>query len=354
MRECFRLSRRRATGVLAIAALFAGVDAPAADTVVERVPVEQPSPLVDGEQFNRRLLTPIAADDLRRFVEAAGRRLAPEDFAAGGEVDVWLPPVEPDAGYALLVFVLPDDSVSLPPDWKRPLAERGVLMVVVRGAGNRIDLFSRRIPRILEATSLARARWRIDPERTWIGGFSGGARVAQRVAMAWPDVFTGTLQFAGSVVVGTARLAPPPVELARRLQQRTRFVLASGQQDPRNRTNDGRARESMQALCFADVVVRSPPRLDHWVPEGRELARTLDALEAPRVPDAGCAASLDAEVTAALDRAEAAFAGGDVESARAALVEIDDRWGGLAEPRSVELAQRMLPMLRAAPAEPAD
>ena len=172
--------------------------------------------------------------------------------------------------------------------------------------------------------------------------------------MAWPDVFTGTLQFAGSVVVGTARLAPPPPELARLLQQRTRFVFVSGQQDPRNRRNDALAQESMQALCFADVVVRVPPRLDHWVPEGRELAKALDALEAPLAPEPACAPRLEAGIAAALDRVEADFAAGDVDAARAALVDIDDRWGGLAAPRSVELARRMLPALRARSAEVAE
>ena len=318
----------------------------AAGTSVQRLAVGQPSPLLDGEQYNRRLQSPIFADDLRRFVEAGGRRLVPEAFD-GGEVDAWLPPDEPPDGYGLLLFVLPDDSVALPADWKRPLAERGVLMVVVRGAGNHVDLFSKRIPRILDAYSLAKSRWRIDPARTWISGFSGGARVAQRVAMAWPDEFTGTVQFAGSVIVGSARLAPPPLELARLLQQRTRFVFVSGLQDTRNRGNDGRARESMAALCFADVVFRSPARLEHWVPGGRELAKALDALEAPLSTDPGCATELDARIDAALDRVEADFLAGDVDAARAALVAIDDRWGGLAAPRSLELSRRMLPTIRA-------
>src|SRR5688500_4043233 len=207
-----RLSPLFATVVAALAtAGLAAAPARAADagTRVERPAVTAPSPLVDGDAFRRRLLAPIAADDMQRFVQSGGRRLAPEPFAPG-EVDAWIPPAEPAAGYGLLVFVLPDDSVALPRDWRKPLAERGILAIVVRGAGNHVDLFSKRIPRILDAYSFATTRWRTDPARRWIGGFSGGARVAQRVAMAWPDEFVGTLQFAGSVIVGSARLAPPP------------------------------------------------------------------------------------------------------------------------------------------------
>ena len=134
-------------------------------------------------------------------------------------------------------------------------------------------------------------------------------------------------------------------ELAAMLQQRTRFVLVSGLQDSRNRGNDTVARDSMQALCFADVVLRSPARLEHWVPGGRELAKALDALEAPLVADAACRDRLAAEVDAALADADARLAAGDVAGARAALVAMDDRYGGFAAPRSVELARRMLPLL---------
>lgn len=334
--------------ILVALAATAAVSVPASvsqpETQVSRLTVDAPSPLVNGDEFRRRLLAPIAADDLLRFVESDGRRLAPEHFD-GGEVDAWVPPVEPAEGYGLLVFILPDDSVMLPRDWSAPLAERGILAVVVRGAGNEVDLFSRRIPRVLDAYSLATSRWRIDPARTWIGGFSGGARVAQRIAMAWPEHFVGTLQLAGSVIVGTARLAPPPPELARHLQERTRFVFVSGLQDTRNRGNDTFARESMQALCFADVVLRSPARLDHWVPGGHELAKALDALESPLAVDAGCRERLGREIAAALAAVEARFAAGDIVAARAGLVAIDDRYGGLAAPASVELARRMLPSM---------
>lgn len=342
-------ARRRTAALATILALVLPTAPAAADEETLRLPTTEPSPLVDGEQFRRRLFAPIEADDMDRFVASGGRRLAPETFEAG-EVDAWVPAAEPVDGYGLLVFILPDDSVSLPREWKAEFAERGIVAVIVRGAGNHVDLFSRRIPRVLDAYSLATSRWRIDSRRVWISGFSGGARVAQRIAMAWPDVFVGTLQFAGSVIVGTARLVPPPPELAVRLQERTRFVLVSGMQDSRNRGNDGFSRDSMRALCFADVVVRAPPRLEHWVPNARELAKALDALEAPLAVDPGCRTRLAGEIDAALDGAEDALARGDTAAARTALVAIDDRYGGLAAPRSVELARRMLPLLGPAPA----
>ena len=123
MRDRFHIARfAAAVRHAALAGAVAlGMTAPtaahaAAGTSVQRLAVGQPSPLLDGEQYNRRLQSPIFADDLRRFVEAGGRRLVPEAFD-GGEVDAWLPPDEPPDGYGLLLFVLPDDSVALPADY---------------------------------------------------------------------------------------------------------------------------------------------------------------------------------------------------------------------------------------------
>lgn len=305
-------------------------------------PIPSPSPRVDGGEFARRLLSPLEADDVARFVAAGQRRLAPEPFVPGeASVDLYVPPEAPAAGYGLLVFVPPADEFPIPRDWLPVLARRGFVLAVPRGAGNEVDVIGRRIPRVLHAQAYVAAHWPIDPARTYVGGFSGGARLAQRIALAWPDVFAGSLQFAGSVVVGENRLPPPPAELAALARDRSRFVLVSGTLDGVNRRNDGLARERLQALCFAGVRGFVPPRLDHWVPDGRGLSRALDLLEAPVVADRACEAALADTLDGALDVVEARLGTGDAEGARAALVALDDRYGGLAAPRSLELAARI-------------
>lgn len=305
-------------------------------------PIPSPSPRVDGGEFARRLLSPLEADDVARFVAAGQRRLAPEPFVPGEDrVDLHVPPDAPAAGYGLLVFVPPADDFPIPRDWLPVLARRGIVLAVPRGVGNEVDVIGRRIPRVLNAQAHVAARWRIDPARTYVGGFSGGARLAQRIALAWPDVFAGSLQFAGSVVVGENRLPPPPAGLAARARGNSRFVLVSGTLDGVNRRNDGLARERLQALCFAGVRGFVPPRLDHWVPDGRGLSRALDLLEAPVAADPACEAALDARLAGALDAVEARLDAGDAEGARNALVALDDFYGGLAAPRSLALAGRI-------------
>lgn len=343
-----RNSRRRlAASALAMLAL-AGAAAAASDARIgwiEDQSIQAPSDLVDGAQFARRLLSPLSGRDVARFLEAEGRRLAAEPFAPGDFlVDLYVPRTQPEAGYGLLVFVPPMDEFAMPSDWKRVLEQRGIVLVQPQGAGNDADVFGRRIPAVLHAYAHARANLRIDPARRYVGGFSGGARLAQRVALAWPDEFQGSLQFAGSVQVGENLMPPPERALFDLARARSRFVMVSGSQDMPNRRNDAQSRERFDALCFDGVSSFVPPRLDHWVPDARGLAKALDRLEAPAQAPAtadACRRALDAAVAAGLDAAEASLAAGDVIAARDSLVQLDDRYGGLASPRSLELARRI-------------
>lgn len=310
--------------------------------------LREPSPLVRGEEFSRRLLSPLSADDVHRFLQAGGRRLAPESFSAGADaVDLYVPAKAPPGGYGLLVFIPPADEFPLPRDWHAALEKRGLIVAMPRKAGNDADVIGRRIPLALHAHHHATANFAIDPTRVYVGGFSGGARLAQRIAIAWPDVFRGSLQFAGSVVVGENLLPPPPRDLLDLARQRSRFVLVSGSLDLPNRRNDAEARARLESLCFAGVRGFGPPRLDHWVPEGRAFAKALEQLEAPVPADAddACASKLDAEVAQALDAVEDQLARGDAAGARNTLTRLDDQFGGLAAPRSHELARRIMAAL---------
>lgn len=339
-------SRVRATGLF-VALLLSCVAAPAGATpaigLLEDQPVERPSNHVAGAEFARRLLSPLSGRDVTRFLAAEGRRLAAEPFAPGDfSVDLYVPRRQPEAGYGLLVFVPPMDQFAIPSDWKRVLEQRGLLLVMPRGAGNDADVFGRRIPAVLHAEAHAASTYRLDPARRYVGGFSGGSRLAQRVALAWPDVFQGSLQFAGSVVVGESLMPPPSREVLDQARKHGRFVLVSGGQDLPNRRNDALARERFEALCFAGVRSFGPARLDHWVPDARGFAKALDRLEAPAqaTPEnETCRRELDAAVAGALDEIQSRLDAGEIIAARDALVVLDDRYGGLAAPRSLDLAR---------------
>lgn len=335
------------TAIAAIAAITPGVAHAQASTAgwIESQSIQAPSALVDGTQFARRLLSPLSSRDVNRFLDADGRKLKAEPFAPGDyTVSLYVPRARPPAGYGLLVFVPPMDEFAIPPAWQRVFERRGILFVQLHGVGNDASVFGRRIPAVLHAYSHATATFGVDPARRYVGGFSGGARVAQRVALAWPDEFRGSLQFAGSVPIGESLLPPPERALLDRARSGSRFVLVSGSQDMPNRSNDAQSMQGFDRLCFEGVSSLTPSRLDHWVPDARGLDEALDLLEAPVAPSSAadaCRRRLDGAVSQALDAVETRLGAGELNAARDGLVRLDDSYGGLAAPRSLELARRI-------------
>jgi len=184
----------------------------------------------------------------------------------------------------------------------------------------------------------------IDPARTYVGGLSGGSRVALRVALAFPDVFHGALLNAGSDSFGSAALPPPKPDLFRQFEEGTRLVYATGSRDEENLARDGHSRESARDLCFTDLRTEEMRGRGHdWI-DAATLDRALSDLSAPRVTDAGLAACRERrtrEIDAQLHEIEALLAAGKKQEAEDRLQRLDERYGGLAAPRSVELEDKL-------------
>ena len=360
-------ARQCAAWLLAVAAAtcsgaVAAGDAPAAlppgwheDQVFDRH-----SPLAAKWEFARRVFTPTTFDRLRRFERAAGVVAAEHALDLREErFDVFVPGRRPPGGYGLVVFVSPMQDFVLPADWKRELDKRGIAFVAARRSGNRENMYERRMPLALHAYGNVAARLPLDPERVVVAGFSGGARIAQRLALAYPDVFRGAILFASSdpfgvpgVRPGEAPLWPPLREFMETFQARTRVVFITGSQDLPNRARDARTRESLRDYCVRHVTEIAISRLGHWLPDRRGLSRALDAVGpgsgvAADGPDAGCDGRLQRRVEAALDDVAALLDAGRARAAGEALGRVEDRFGGLAAPRSVELSHRIARALHA-------
>lgn len=308
------------------------------------------SPWAAKWELADRLLAPTTVDRLRAYEQRAGRIASEHTIELAKErYDLLVPARRPPNGYGLLVFVAPGPRWSLPRGWKAALDARGIVLVTAHGSGNDQPVYDRRIPLALHAVSGVRARMPVDRERIYVGGFSGGGRVAQRLATAFPDVFRGALLLAGSEPFGGAGLfgqpwSPPRRAWMERLRMHSRLVLVSGGLDLVNRAHDARTAESLRSYCVAGVTTQQVARMEHWVPERRHFERALALLETPPdVPDAvrRCVAAMDRTIEAELDRVEALLDAGRPREAGVLLGEIEDRYGGLAEHRSVTLARRV-------------
>ena len=299
------------------------------------------------DEILRRIMTPLELERARRALASRGAEVAEHPLDLSKErFTIYVPAgAPPPRGYGLLVFVAPWEQATEPRRWRPPLDRHGVIFVSASRSGNESKAFERRLPLALLAAENVRARYPVDPARVYVGGVSGGARVAQAVALAFPDVFRGVLLTVGSGPIGgRLGLRVPPAELFRRFQE-TRVVLATGADDAAAIEDDERTRASLRSWCVFDVQVIARPGLGHEPLDAHGLDLALEALDRRPATDAAALARCDdglaRSVSARLAAAEAALAAGDRKGARARLDDLDAEYGGLAAPASLALDARL-------------
>lgn len=305
------------------------------------------SPLSRSEEILRRIMTPLGFREGQRLLAARGQELGEQPIDLARErFTVYVPAGAPPAGgYGLLVFVAPWPQATEPRRWRAPLDRHGIVLVSAAQSGNESKVHERRLPLALLAYENVRARHPIDPARVYVGGFSGGARVAQAAALAFADVFRGVLLNAGSQPIGGERgMHLPAPDLFRRFQE-TRVVYATGGQDEGALEEDQVSQRSLEEWCVLDREALVPPRLGHQPLDAAWLDRALDALEHRPGADPGalarCNEGIQRTLSAKLADVEGALARGDRDGARARLEAIDARYAGLAGPAVLELDARL-------------
>jgi pimeloyl-ACP methyl ester carboxylesterase len=293
------------------------------------------------------LTSPLTALRAHQELARAGKTLGGQPVDLASERFSIYVPAHPEPArqrYSLLVFVPAWSRAEVPSQWIPALDRHGMILVTAANAGNDASAGDRREPLALLAAHNAMVRYPVDPQQVYIGGFSGGSRVALRLALGYPDVFRGALLNAGSDPIGTADVPLPPAELVGRFQDSMRLVYVTSERDDAHLIDDMHSRQSLEKWCVFDVDTESEPRRGHEPADASAFSRALDALlrHADTRPDrlAACRARIAAELTTQLQQVAGAFAGGDAAGARRLLDKVDAHYGGLAAPRSVELASQ--------------
>jgi pimeloyl-ACP methyl ester carboxylesterase len=307
---------------------------PAPGQLFRGVVFDAPSPLAANAVLLQRLMSPRQGQALLAKLAAKGEALAPFAIDPAKErFTVYLPKRRPEAGYGLLVFIPPWNDGRLPAGWAAALDRAGVIFVSAERSGNAEDIAGRRAPLALTAAHALAMRYPLDPERVFVGGFSGGSRVALRLILAYPDVFAGVLLDAGSDPIGGPDAPLPSPGLMSRLQTRTRFLFATGERDDINLAKDAEARASSARWCIAKTLTLSRPNAGHEVLDGGGLLRALEALDRPLAPDAApparCLAALAERLQRARAEARTLLAQPSSPKVDAALDRLDSTFGGL-------------------------
>jgi pimeloyl-ACP methyl ester carboxylesterase len=309
------------------------------------------SSFFSNAQIVRRLLTPLAQESVREVLARTHKTLSPYPLDLAKErFLVYVPAgTAPPGGYGLLVFVPPWEQASLPFDWSLQLDRYGVIFVTPARAGNAQAVLSRRVPLALAAEANILRQYPVDRRRIYVGGFSGGSRVALRIALGFPDIFRGALLNAGADALGITDPwggpdTLPSLDLLRRFQASSRLVYVTGELDTENLASDASSVRSMREQCVFDVATNETHAVGHELmsPEafGQALAQLLSAVPSDPARLEPCRSRLQRRLDDQLARAQALVFGGRRASARKLLLSIDRHFGGLAAPRILQLARR--------------
>lgn len=235
--------------------------------------------------------------------------------------DLYLPPRKGTAPIPAVVFV---NAGNEPGAWKafEPACTKlGVAYIAVRGAGNNVPP-PKRVRIVLDCLDEVRRQVPLDPDRTYVSGFSGGGRVACLLGFALPEYFGGVLPLCAG---GDLRAEP---WLRHRAADRLSAALVTGPAD----FNRGEV-EQWKGQLWRDLGIRTrvwvQPGLGHGVPSAATLTEALTWLDedrprraalakrfpasradATKVPDAtAAAAALLAEAKARAADAKTAYPG---------------------------------------------
>jgi hypothetical protein len=300
------------------------------------------SPLSGSVELARRTLSPLANLEVAR----AKARLRPQAIDLTQEsFSIYVPAQHSSKGYALMVFIPPWQDAHLPIGWASIFDERGMIFVSAAKSGNEENVIDRRIPLALLGAYNMMQRYPIDPDRIYIGGFSGGSRVAMRTALAYPDLFRGALLNAGSDPIGGSEALLPPDDLFAQFQDSTRLVYVTGSEDSWNIQHDMASRDSMNAWCVFGTSVETMLKVGHDAATPYSVRRAITVLDQRLPVDpvklAACRSRIANEMAADLQRVAELIERDKPHDAWRSLTKLDIHYGGLASPAIIELEQRI-------------
>jgi len=242
--------------------------------------------------FGERCSASNLANILRRMqCRPQANRSLGNGYRIGNErYSVYVPPgYSEDAGYGLLVWISAGERGDMPQGWETLLDKHKLIWVGAHRSGNQHNVPARRMALALDAVYNMRKRYKIERDRVYVSGISGGGRAASILAMHYPDIFRG-----GVFVVGVdcwreiaipgqpgrvwkpmPKPRPQYLGMARR---RGRYVLLTGDNDF-NRRQTQEFYEKGYRKSLRHVLYLQVPGMGHGMPPAEWYEKALVFLD---------------------------------------------------------------------------
>lgn len=172
---------------------------------------------------------------------------------------VFVPPnYDAKKSYPVVLFISPGGGPAGWTEWEPVCKKEGIIFASPHGAGNDCP-GKKRVRIVLDVLDDLRRTYNTDPDRTYISGHSGGARMAGIIGFALPEYFGGVVPCCAGVELRNE------VWLRQRVIDRLSVALLTGDGD----FNRGEV-ERFRGPLLADLGVRSKvwvaPKTGHAVP----------------------------------------------------------------------------------------
>jgi predicted esterase len=182
---------------------------------------------------------------------------------------VRIPPGGRSSG--VLVFVTARRSGDLPEGWEVPLDRANLAWISADDFGND-KLSAQRVLVALMGLKLAAQIAPLDTQRQYIGGMSGGGRIASLVMARFPKLFTGALYVVGADFHPTDEPLKP-------LLAARRYVFITGDRDF-NRHEMKQVYEQYRSNGVTATLLMDLPDFGHEYPQAQHLEQALAFLDA--------------------------------------------------------------------------
>jgi predicted esterase len=214
-----------------------------------------------------------------------------------------------------ILFISPGNDAGAYRSFEKLVKARGFVFAAPHNAGNAVN-GRRRVRIVLDVLDDLRRNHDIDPDRTYLAGFSGGGRIACAIGFALPDAVGGVMPLCAS---GTLRDEP---WLRQRVLDRLSIAVLTGEKD----FNRGEV-ERLSKTYFDGIGARSKTwtqaGLGHAIPNEKYLGDALAYLEA------------GAKVRAALAKKSPASRLTDTDREKMAQALLDEGSGRMKDPKTV-------------------
>ncbi|MDB5386075.1 MAG: hypothetical protein JWM11_1721 [Planctomycetaceae bacterium] len=175
-------------------------------------------------------------------------------------------------GLPVVLFISPGDAPAGWAQLQTICQQQGIVFASPFNAGNNVPM-PKRVRIVLDVLDDLRRHHSIDPDRTYVGGFSGGGRTACGIAFALPELFGGVMPVCAG---GDLREEP---WLRHRVIDRLSVAMITGTDDF-NLSEVDRFRGPMLTDMGVRAKVTVVPKLGHAIPDAQTFSKVIEWLDA--------------------------------------------------------------------------